>query len=296
MKKQTTNNKPKKSKSKGFFLKLRSRHPSTSRLRMGLKLPVKAVYRHGSTTATEDKYEINSVRSVNNSSAKFSMKACFTAGNVRTAAWFFLAPDKKSLMRVNRIDENGQRVMVTVLFKDLEFPIVAKLNMGSRARGMVKIDSIAQLETFVKTQFNNQYYFETFHNYVREYRLHVSAQGCFYTCRKMIKADTPEDKRWYRNDSNCSWIMEENQLFDKPTNWNKIVEECVKALTSVGLDVGACDVRVQSSDKDGKKRTDPDFIVIEINSAPAFGDITLERYKENLPKILCHKYGIPLKS
>ncbi len=279
-------------KSKGFFLKLRSRHPSTSKLRMGLKMPVKAVYRHGSTTATEDKYEINSVRSVSNSSAKFSMKACFTRGTVRSAAWFFLSPAKNSLLRVDSVTEDGTRNTTPIPFDKIEFPLVAKLNMGSRARGMVKLDDLTQLKAFVTTQFNNQYYFETFHNYVREYRLHVSPQGCFYTCRKMIKNDTPENKRWYRNDSNCSWIIEDNPQFDKPTNWNKIVEECVKALTSVGLDVGACDVRVQSSEKDGKKRPDPEFIVIEINSAPAFGDVTLEKYKENLPKILCSKYNL----
>jgi type I restriction enzyme S subunit len=38
-------------------------------------------------------------------------------------------------------------------------------------------------------------------NNSREYRLHVTADGCFYACRKMLKADAEE--RWYKNDSNC---------------------------------------------------------------------------------------------
>jgi hypothetical protein len=106
----------------------------------------------------------------------------------------------------------------------------------------------------------------------------------------MLKNGTPEDKRWFRNDSNSTWIMEENPAFDKPVNWNTIIAECVKALNAVGLDVGACDVKVQSAkNKKGTQRTNPEFIVIEINSAPSFGAITLKKYVERLPAILMAK-------
>lgn len=281
----------KKVKSKGFYLKLRSRHPSTSRLRLAIKMPVKAVYRHGSTTATDDKYEINSIQSVLNSASKFRMKACFSSAGVKSAEWYKLSADNKRLQQI--VYENGTERLIDVTFENVSFPLVAKLNNGSRARGMVKIDSLEHLKMFIQNRYNNQYYFESFYNYNREYRLHVSRNGCFYTCRKLLKNEIPGDKRWFRNDSNCNWIIEANESFDKPTNWDDIVAECVKALDSVGLDVGACDVRVQSSkDKDGRPRKEVNFIVIEINSAPSFGDITLEKYKEALPGILCSKYNL----
>ena len=83
--------------------------------------------------------------------------------------------------------------------------------------------------------------------------------------------------------------MENNPLFDKPANWNVVVTECVKALNAVGLDVGAIDLRIQSA-KDGQtNRKNPEFIVLETNSAPSFGERTLEMYLQEIPKILKRK-------
>ena len=138
----------------------------------------------------------------------------------------------------------------------------------------------------------SSYLFEKFYSYVREYRIHVSKNGCFYTCRKMLKTDCKEDKNaWQRHDDNCVWMVEENPLFDKPANWDTIVSECVKALQSVGLDIGACDVRVQSAkDSKGNKRKEVDFIIIEINSAPSMGERTEIEYLKELPKLLKDKF------
>ena len=44
----------------------------------------------------------------------------------------------------------------------------------------------------------------------REYRLHVTKFGCFYTCRKLVKNDAPEDT-WQKHDDVCNWVFEENQ-------------------------------------------------------------------------------------
>lgn len=135
-----------------------------------------------------------------------------------------------------------------------------------------------------------KYIFEAYFNGVREYRLHISKNGCFYTCRKMLKSDTPKEERWHRHSDTCTWIVEDNPLFDKPVNWDEIVAECVKALTAVGLDVAAFDVRVQSAKtENGKKRENVDFRIIESNSAPSFGDTTLQKYLEELPKIIQNK-------
>ena len=138
--------------------------------------------------------------------------------------------------------------------------------------------------------------FEKYYSYNREYRIHIAKIGnrfeCIYTCRKVLKNNTPENQRWFRNDSNSSWYLETNPSFDKPINWNNIIEECSKAMDAVGLDIGAFDVRVQSAeDKNGNLRTNPEFIIIESNSAASHGDVTRQKYMDVIPMILWSKYN-----
>ncbi len=67
---------------------------------------------------------------------------------------------------------------------------------------------------------------------------------------------------------------------------------CVEALKAVGLDFGAIDLRIQSSkDRNGELRENPEFIVVEINSAPSLGEETLKRYITELPNLLKNKYA-----
>jgi glutathione synthase/RimK-type ligase-like ATP-grasp enzyme len=300
----------KKEFSGGRTLRIRSRHPSVGGIRKEIIVPVVAVYRHGSETAEPDiKYEINPIRGVQCASSKFLMKDAFMRNNVKSAPYFFLSDSKKSIKLVTGVTANGGRQYQEISRNQIEFPLVAKLNYGSRGRGMVKIDDLTQFDKFVASGYRQGYYFEKFLNYNREYRLHVDAQGCFYSCRKMLKQDTPEGKRYFRNDSNSVWITQytpikqgntfvgfNNQLkadFDQPINWKEVVAECVKALKAVGLDVGACDLRIQgSTDGKGKARPNPDFFIVEINSAPSFGEITEHMYRDRLPQTLKKKYGL----
>ena len=82
--------------------------------------------------------------------------------------------------------------------------------------------------------------------------------------------------------------MEENPLFEKPKNWDDVVAECVRALNAVGLTIGACDIKIQS---EKGKRADfmPDFIILEINSAASFGEVTLVKYREELQRLIQEK-------
>ena len=252
-----------------------SRHPSHSIIRKNILVPVLACLRLGSVTNwTRSEYEINSIQAVKNSADKLRMKNCFTDADVVTAQWW------ENVMTICNMDEKP-------------FPIIAKKKFGSRGQGMVKIDNEDQLEDFVGNKVTTNYIYEKFYNFSREYRLHVDAEGCFYTCRKMLKGETADNEKWFRNDSNCVWYVEDNEHFDKPGNWDQIVSECVKALNAVGLDVGACDVKVQSgTKKNGDPRHEPEFIIIEINSAPSFGDRTSEKYAERLPITLTNKYNL----
>jgi len=259
-------------------LRVFSRHPTHSVLRRSVinTAPHLVCIRFGSETQGTIRYkvEINSPQSVRNSANKLLMKQCFDKGNVKTAIWERGSTLEKALAFVNAN----------------EYPIVMKSFFGSRGNGNTLIHNEKDLRNFATTHTLANYVCEKFYNYNREYRLHITEEGCFYTCRKMLKSDTPDDKKWFRNDSNSVWVIESNDQFDKPVNWNDCINESVKALKSVGLDVGAVDLRIQSaSSKIEGKRKRPDFIVIEINSAPSFGEITSQKYIEEIPKIINYK-------
>lgn len=282
-----------KVKTKGFRPMIRSRHPSHSILRgdIGIKLPFRSVVRLGSTTSLPDdvtnggrRVECNTVQAVKNSANKRLMKDRFTAAGVKTADWFI--HDNGNWFNFS-ITSGDNRVNVI----DLPYPIIAKQIYGSRGNGNYKLNNPEELQAWITGKTLSNYIFEKFYNYSREYRLHITEDGCFYTCRKMLKSDTPEDQRWFRNDKNSNWWVESNEGFDKPVNWNDVVAESVKALKAVGLDVGAVDLRIQSRlDSKDRVRENPEFIVIEINSAPSFGSITGQKYIEQIPKILIKKH------
>lgn len=265
---------------------IRSRHPSHDILRRENKtlplLPFKSVIRFGSSKEfTDGRIELNTVEAIKNSSNKLLMKDCFTDNYVKTADWWQYLIDGMFANQINNEED---------CIENLPYPIISKHIFGSRGTGNKKHDNQESLETWMEGKDLSKYIFEKYYNYNREYRLHVSKNGCFYTCRKMLKAEAPQEVRWYRNDQHCVWVLEENESFDKPVNWDNVVEESVKALKAVGLDFGAVDLRIQSAkNKDGDLRESPKFIVVEINSAPSLGSITTLKYIDELPKLLTEK-------
>lgn len=286
-----------------YIPKIRSRHGSHDVIRGNLEaLPFRSVVRFGSLTPTKDVYpfsvakkipiiEINTVEAVKNSASKYLMKRCFSNAGVKTADWwdiYYGVYDFKGILLSSHL---GNEEPSNEPF-NLPYPIVAKHHFGSRGTGNYLLKSAADLQQWMNGKTLNKYIFEQYLKGMdREYRLHVNKNGCFYTCRKMLKQDTPDSCRWYRNDSNSTWIMESNEMFDKPVNWLEIEAECIKALNAVGLDIAAFDVKVQTSkDKKGVVREKPEFSIIECNSAPSFGKVTSEKYKEVLPKLLQKKW------
>lgn len=270
---------------------IRSRHPSHHRLRVELnKLPFRSVIRLGSTTGLDDPFtldgsriELNSIEAIKNSSSKLKMKECFKNNDVKTAIWTKGGTREEIIQNLKQFSED----------QIIPFPIVAKNHFGSRGKGNTLIKSEKELNEWFENKRLRNYIFEKFCNFNKEYRLHVSKNGCFYSCRKMLKPEFKDsDNAWQRHDDNCVWILEQNESFDKPSNWDEIVEHCVKALESCGLDFGACDLRVQNNiDAKGNRRERCDFIVVEINSAPSFGEITFEKYKVELENLLIEKHS-----
>lgn len=273
-----------------FKPQVRSRHPSHKWLRENLPLfPFRSIIRLGSTMSLQEAYptktveqrarikEINSVEGVKNSSSKLLMKQCFTRKGVKTADWFIKEHDLF----------HNQITNTAVTANNLPYPLIAKSHYGSRGEGNSMINNQQELEAWMRGKTVSNYIFERYYTYNREYRLHVTKNGCFYTCRKMLKRDTPDDKKFQRHDDNCVWIMDTNPAFDKPVNWKEIEADCVKALKSLGLDIAGFDVKVQSAkDAKGKTRATCDWIVIESGSACSHGEVTKVKYREEIIKLL----------
>lgn len=301
-----------------FKPRVRSKNHSCDELRRGGLgyYPFRSVVRLGSVTSNSRIFknpnsiiEINTVDAVNISRNKLLMKEAFARAEVPQAEWFVYFgycgtrdddPDKKHRFYFNPED--------TIPIEEMSYPLIVKRVHGFKGIGMSMINTREELETWLDAHPNTEgWYFERYHNFNREYRLHVTKEGCFYGLRKMLKGDA--ENRWYRNDSNCVWITEhkvlfdeehniigydeseDNPAFDKPVNWENIEKDCVKALEAVGLDIGAFDIRIQSSlDKGGNKHENPQYILIEVNSAPSMGTITVLKYKETIQKLLEQKY------
>jgi len=275
-----------------------TRHPSHEAFKNRMQtMPFRSVIRLGSTT-TLDAYnsrrktrlnlaqmsritEINTVDGVKNSSDKLKMKMCFAQAGVKTAEWW---------TSVDGINFKPSNIKDPIKSSELDFPIIVKHRFGSRGNGNTLLANKQELKEWCVNKTLDNYIFEKYYTYVREYRLHVTKNGCFYACRKMLKKDTPEDKRFQRHDDNCVWYMENNPDFDKPVNWISITNDCIRALKALKLDVAGFDIKVQSSkDKDGALRDSPEWILIESNSACSHGDMTTEKYLEEIPKILNDK-------
>ena len=268
---------------------VKSRHPSHRELRKQVfdLLPFRSVVRLGSSTKMKDdvtsggnRVECNTINAIETSSDKLLMKETFASHQILTPEWF----------QVEDLRTTGGGLLEEKI-NDLPYPIIAKRIYGSRGRGLKKIETKEEMKKFLEKDNIDDYYFEKYYTYAREYRLHVTQDGYFYACRKMLKEETPEDKRFYRNDSNCVWFLESNSGFDKPVNWDKIVKASVEALKAVELDIGAIDVLVQSAvNSSGDDRIDPKFLILECNSAPSFGEVTLEKYIKEIPKVLRKKF------
>lgn len=254
-----------------MYLKIRSKNSSANLLKKKIETNHPAVFRLGSFTETNEIFphcknpetiqEINTVEACKTSNDKCCMKAAFDDNNVKTANWDCL--DNFHYF----IEEN-------------EAPYIIKHRHSSKGKGIYYMSNKDDVLAFIEEHFSNadDYIIEKYHTYSREYRVHVDKFGCFLTHRKMLKNDAQE--RWHRHHINTVWIKEENPMFDKPSNWDEIAEECQKAIQAVGLDIGCVDVKVQNN-----KHNHPEFIILETNSAPALGDESAEKYIQELTKL-----------
>lgn len=256
------------------FARIRTKNYSANPLRRSIETDYRAVVRLGSLTPLDRIFktprtaiEINTVDAINNSRNKLLMKTCFASGKVPQAEWW------RDTGFLNVRD-------------DIKFPLVVKRVFGFQGRGMELINNLKELDSWLSTHSDwnsSGWYFEKFYNYAREYRLHVSKNsGVFLSWRKLRTKEATN--RWFFNSTNSNWVDEDNELFSTPKCWDKMKEAAINALNCTGLDIGAVDIRVQSNEQE-----DPKFIVCEINSAPALGEVGISKYKEEITKLINNK-------
>ena len=254
---------------------VRSRNTTCKALKE-LIVPRTTILRLGSTTPTEqitrrpNPVEINTAEACAISSDKILMKRAFDSHDIPSAEW-------KVYDKGEEITENK----ILDLFEAFDCRVIVKHKHSSKGDGIFYFTSAEDLGVWMAEHQDviHNYVFERYYTYTREYRLHVTKHGCFYACRKMLKRDA--EVRWHRHNTNSVWIVEENPLFDKPVNWDSIVDSCVSALDAIGLDIAAFDVKVQSN-----KHEEPKYIILESNSAPSLGERGIEKYKEILTRLI----------
>jgi glutathione synthase/RimK-type ligase-like ATP-grasp enzyme len=257
------------------FAQVRTKNYTSNPLRRSIITDRSTVIRLGSITPTEQAFrkpknpkdiiEINTVEAINNSRNKLLMKSCFSEGKILQSEWW------------------SSHQALTHDIDGIPFPLVVKRVYGFQGRGMELIEDMDSLNTWINlhpTWENTGWYFEKFYNYAREYRLHVSRSGgVFLSWRKLRTKEATN--RWFFNSTNSNWVSEDHELFDRPKCWDKMKEAALNALVYTKLDIGAVDIRVQSN-----KQDDPRFIVCEINSAPALGEVGINKYKEELSNLI----------
>jgi carbamoylphosphate synthase large subunit len=266
------------------FARIRTKNYTARPLRGSILVDDFAIVRLGSLTPTsrifptrKDVVEINTVESIQNSRNKLLMKECFSKLDIPQADWWTYIPGQ-NIFPVRGIGDKGEAIST------LPFPLVVKRVYGFQGRDMDLLNSKEDLRNWLSHHHDaDGWLFERFFNGSREYRFHVaSGIGCFMSWRKLRTKEST--KRWFFNSDNSNWVGPEHKLFDKPKCWDDMEKAAMNCLKSTGLDLGACDIRVQSS-----KHKNPKFIVCEINSAPSLGDYGIEKYKEIIKQLIVNK-------
>lgn len=256
-------------------VQIRTKNPSAKPLKGSIKSPFRCLVRLGSRTPAQETFakvklnrfkyiEINSIEAIEISRDKLRMKEAFASAGVSQAK-YSTSRDPNTIL-----EECGGK-----------FPLVGKHVLGSKGRGMVKLDTMEELQEYLRRKGSSNIFFEKFYNYAREYRIHINyLHGPFMIWRKLRRSDCKE--RWFFNNENCNWVNPKHELFDKPSNMDQVIEEAHRAMEAVGLDIGAIDLRIQSNSTSKK----PKFIICEINSAPQLGEQGINIYREAIEQMI----------
>jgi glutathione synthase/RimK-type ligase-like ATP-grasp enzyme len=195
--------------------------------------------------------QVNSVEAIRNCVDKMKMKNIFIDNNIKT-------------LPILKEDE-------------VQAPVVIKGIIRSKGASVFVVDENNEIPVYRKV-LKQKYYFEPLFNTTSEYRLHCTQDKVFFSVKKKKKEGMEAD----------IIINEKNHVvlekFLKPRLWAEIQAECLKAMKATGLELGACDVGYDSSNKKEHK-----FVIHEINTSPEILKPLRPYYKEAIESIIATK-------
>lgn len=140
-----------------------------------------------------------------------------------------------------------------------KYPIVSKSFYGSQGKGNTIHETEKSFTEWLNSAAKNNYIYEQYVNYTKEFRIHCSKNGIFSVFRKLRKNDSEE--RWYFNSKNCIFKIINIEDLKKYPCFINLEKQLIEAINGMQMDILAFDVRIN---KDYTK-----FTIIESNSAPS---------------------------
>jgi glutathione synthase/RimK-type ligase-like ATP-grasp enzyme len=164
--------------------------------------------------------------------------------------------------------------------------IVGKIENHSRGRGIKLFDNPDELSEF--GWHRNNYYYQTYHDMNREWRIHVSNyhDEPVIAYRKCFRGEVVDayrngdmDKPWVRNMENCYFKLDGVEE-DKEPWFDEMVEECKNAIDVLGMDIAGVDIG-ENNKVDGG-----DYVIYEVNSCCGMEETTRSHYEEAIEDII----------
>lgn len=240
-----------------FKLRVFSPNKSCAPLR-SIPFTRRVLLRLGSTTELVSKYkylEINTIAGVKTSANKITMKRAFDIAKVTHSEW------------ISSVNKDAIRK-----FFSLHKILIAKHKHSSKGKNIYYIDSLESLEDLLRTVNIKDFVFEKYYFFPNEYRVHIDVNhGCFYACKKVLKEDA--DVEWHKHADNSIFVLvtKEHVL---PECWQKIINDCIKALKEMQLTIACFDILCSNND----------YIIVESNTAPSLATYGITYYSNHLRK------------
>lgn len=240
-----------------FKLRVFSPNTSCAPLR-SIPFNRRVLLRLGSTTPLVSKYdylEINTIEGVRMSGNKIAMKRAFDRANIIHSEWIS-SSNKANIYK----------------FLALHKIIIAKHKHSSKGKNIYYIDSSKALDELCDKVDISNFVFEKYYFFPNEYRVHIDVNhGCFYTCKKVLKQDA--EVQWHKHADNSIFVLitKNHKL---PECWEKMVNDCIKALKQMKLTIACFDVLCG----------DNNYIIVESNTAPSLASYGITYYSNHLKK------------
>lgn len=180
---------------------------------------------------------INTPEAIDLCKDKILMKQKFTECGVPSPDWSFVANNT---------------------FTDYTGKVIYKPKYHSRGRGLVVFDSV---QDCVDARQHETGTMEVFHNFTREYRVHIFAGHAINIDKKYLRDGFEEQEIRHKTHYRYSRVVK----FP-----DDLISASVMAVDSLGLDFGAVDI--------GYDESENKCYVLEVNSAPGMRQSLVDRY------------------